>query len=318
MAELRVEGLRAYYFPAGEEPVRAVDGASFRLEKGASLGFVGESGCGKSTLGLALLRALPFPGKIVSGSMWLNGVDLMGLSEGEFDREVRWKRISMVFQGAMNALSPVYTIGHQLSEPLIYRQGLSKGEAMRLSIEALREVGLDEGALNRYPHELSGGMRQRAVIAMALVLRPEIVIADEPTTALDVVMQAQILNLLKGLKRRLGISVILLTHDLGVVSEIAEEVAVMYAGELVELGPSDRIYSDPRHPYTKGLMAAVPRIRGAKSRLASISGSPPDLSNPPKGCRFRPRCPEAMPPCERSPPTIEFEGDRMVRCWLYG
>ncbi|MEM2340091.1 MAG: ABC transporter ATP-binding protein [Candidatus Bathyarchaeia archaeon] len=317
MGELVVEGLRAYYFPTDKPPLRAVDDVSFELEEGSSMGFVGESGCGKSTLGLALLRLLPFPGRIVSGTARLNGIDLMSLPEGEFDRLIRWKRISMIFQGAMNALSPVYTIGDQLSEPFIYRSGLSKGDARKLSIKALEEVGLDEGIMDRYPHELSGGMKQRAMIAMALALRPEILIADEPTTALDVVVQAQILNLLKDLRRRLGISIILLTHDLGVISEIADSIAVMYAGELVELGPSDLVFSNPKHPYTRGLIAAVPRIRGGKSRPTSIPGSPPDLANPPKGCRFRPRCSMAMPYCERAPSMIEVGADHVVRCWLY-
>lgn len=318
MEGLMVEGLRAYYFPADGPPLRAVDGVSFELKGRSSMGIVGESGCGKSTLGLALLRLLPFPGRIVSGAVRLNGVDLMSLPEREFDRAVRWRRISMIFQGAMNALSPVYTIGHQLSEPLIYRSGLSKGEARELSIKILGEVGLDEGVMDRYPHELSGGMKQRVMIAMALALGPEVLIADEPTTALDVVVQAQILNLLKDLRERMGLSIILLTHDLGVVSEMADAIAVMYAGELVELGPSDLVFSNPKHPYTKGLMAAVPRIRGGRSRPASIPGSPPDPANPPKGCRFSPRCPMAMPSCERAPPVIELGGDRMVRCWLYG
>ncbi|MEM2988474.1 MAG: ABC transporter ATP-binding protein [Candidatus Bathyarchaeia archaeon] len=317
MEGLAVEGLRAYYFPADRPPLRAVDGVSFELGEGSSMGFVGESGCGKSTLGLALLRLLPFPGRIVSGAVRLNGVDLMSLPEGEFDRMVRWKRISMIFQGAMNALSPVYTIGYQLSEPLIYRSGLSKGDARKLSIKALEEVGLDEGIMDRYPHELSGGMKQRAMIAMALALRPEILIADEPTTALDVVVQAQILNLLKDLRDRLNISIMLLTHDLGIVSEIADAIAVMYAGELVEIGPSGLVFPNPKHPYTRGLIAAVPRIQGGKSRPASIPGSPPDLANPPKGCRFSPRCSMAMPSCERAPPMIEMGGDHVVRCWLY-
>ncbi len=318
MEALAVEELRAYYFPADKPPLRAVDGVSFELKGGLSMGFVGESGCGKSTLGLALLRLLPSPGRIISGAVRLNGVDLMSLSEGEFDRIVRWKRISMIFQGAMNALSPVYTIGHQLSEPLVYRLGLPKRDARELSIKALWEVGLDEGIMDRYPHELSGGMKQRVMIAMALALRPDILIADEPTTALDVVVQAQILNLLKDLRERLSISIMLLTHDLGVVSEIADAIAVMYAGEIVELGPSDLIFSDPKHPYTRGLLAAAPRIRGGKSKPTPILGSPPDLANPPKGCRFRPRCLTAIPSCERAPPTVELGSNRMVRCWLYG
>jgi len=317
MGGLEVEGLRAYYFPADRPPIRAVDGVSFELKGGSSIGFVGESGCGKSTLGLALLRLLPSPGRIVSGAVRLDGVDLMGLTEGEFGRSIRWRRISMVFQGAMNALSPVYTIGHQLSEPLIYRLGLSKGEARKLSIEALEEVGLGGDLMDRYPHELSGGMKQRVMIAMALALRPEILIADEPTTALDVIVQAQILNLLKDLRERLGISIMLLTHDLGVISEIADAIAVMYAGEIVELGPSDLIYSSPKHPYTKGLMAAAPRIRGG-SKIASIPGHPPDLGNPPKGCRFGPRCSAAIPTCERPPPMVELGAGHSVRCWLYG
>ena len=224
----------------------------------------------------------------------------------------------MVFQGAMNALNPVYTIGHQLMEPLKYHSGLVGEEARKKVEDALGEVGLDPSMMQRYPHELSGGMKQRVVIAMALILRPKIVIADEPTTALDVIVQAQVINLLKRLKKDLGISIIMITHDLGVISELADIVGIMYAGELVEIGSAEHIYNDPKHPYTQKLLNAVPRLRGKDTKLESIPGIPPDLKSPPSGCRFHPRCPYVMDVCKVStPPYFTFDSDQKAACWLY-
>lgn len=316
MADLKIDNLKAHFFTS-TGTVRAVDGVSFSLS-GKSLGIAGESGSGKTTLGLALMNLIPPPGRIVSGSIFLDGKDILRLSEEEYRTEVRWKQISMVFQGAMNALNPVYTIGHQLMEPLKYNSGLVGEEARKKVEDALGEVGLDSSMMRRYPHELSGGMKQRVVIAMALILRPKIVIADEPTTALDVIVQAQVINLLKRLKKDLGISIIMITHDLGVISELADIVGIMYAGELVEIGSAEHVYNNPKHPYTQKLLNAVPRLRGKNTKLEAIPGIPPDLKNPPSGCRFHPRCPYVMDVCKvSSPPYFTFDSDQKAACWLY-
>ncbi|MEM2896262.1 MAG: ABC transporter ATP-binding protein [Candidatus Bathyarchaeia archaeon] len=314
---LEVESLRTYYF-TGRGIVKAVDGLSFSLKKGESLGVVGESGCGKTTLGLSIIRLIPALGKIVSGSIRLDGKDILSMDEADFKKEIRWKRISMIFQEAMNALNPVYTIGYQLSEPLIYHLGLSKKDAIKVSKDALKKVGLNERIAKRFPHELSGGMKQRVVLAMAIILKPEIVIADEPTTALDVIVQAEVMNLLKKLKNEFSISVILLTHDLRIISEIADRVAIMYAGEFIEFGDIDYLFYSPKHPYTQKLLASIPRLRGEKSRLECIPGMPPDLMSPPSGCRFAPRCPYSMEVCrEKIPMETSINPDHSVRCWLY-
>lgn len=315
MALLEVENLKTYYFTL-RGPVRAVDDVSFELEKGKVLGIAGESGCGKSTLAWSLLGMVPPPGKIAGGSIYLDGVDIAKMSEEELRRKVRWKRISMIFQGAMNSLNPVYTAGAQIEEVLTYHGNMSKLDARKRVYELLESVGLDRSLSKRYPHELSGGQKQRVVIAMALALEPDIVIADEPTTALDVVVQAQILNLLKRLQKEKGISVILITHDLAVIAELADEVAIMYAGKIVEYGTSEQIFYKPRHPYTHLLMKAVPKLKGPKESLIYIPGQPPDLVSPPKGCRFAPRCPWAMEVCSKDPEELTMEGPHRVACWL--
>ena len=260
MALLRVEGLRTYFYTL-RGIVRAVDNVSFELDKGEVLGIAGESGCGKSTLAWSLLNQVPPPGRIVDGRIILDeNIDIVRLSEPEVRKKVRWKRISMVFQGAMNALTPVYTVGYQIAEPLIYHAGMSKEEAIKRAGELLELVGLERRMVDRYPHELSGGQKQRVVIAMALALNPDIVIADEPTTALDVVVQAQILNLLKELQWKIHMSIILITHDLSIIAELADKVAVMYAGKIVEIGSSEQIFLNPQHPYTRELIKAAPVI----------------------------------------------------------
>ncbi len=317
MPVLEVRNLKAYYLTS-RGPVKAVDNVSFDLERGESLGLAGESGCGKSTLGFALINLLPPPGKIVDGSIKIDGIEVVGKPDEELRREVRWKKISMIFQGAMNALNPVLTIGDQLSEPLIYHQGVSKEEAMERVKEHLELVGLDPDIYKRYPHELSGGMKQRAVIAMALLEHPDVIIADEPTTALDVIVQAQILNLLKSLKKKLNLSIIFISHDLAVISEIADRLAIMYAGEIVEIGPSENLYLNPRHPYTQKLLGAIPRLKKKVERLEFIPGAPPNLIHPPSGCRFHPRCPYRFEPCDKEePPFIEVEPGHYVRCHLF-
>ncbi|ACL10718.1 oligopeptide/dipeptide ABC transporter, ATPase subunit [Desulfurococcus amylolyticus 1221n] len=313
---LDVRNLKTYFYTA-RGVVRAVDDVSFTLNRGESLGIAGESGCGKSTLAYSLIRLVPPPGKITGGQIIFKGKNVLEMSEEEFRREVRWKGISMVFQGAMNALNPVYTIGDQIAEVLMLHQGYSKKEALETAAKMLQMVGIDPKRLKSYPHELSGGMKQRVVIAMALALNPPIVIADEPTTALDVVVQAQIMNLLKRLKKELGLSIILISHDLSLIAEIADKIAIMYGGEIIEYGPSEAIYNRPMHPYTIGLLGSIPRLHGELRDLTWIPGFPPDLANPPPGCRFMPRCPKAFNKCSEKPPLVEVEPGHYVKCWLY-
>ncbi len=318
MALLEVEGLKTYFYTL-RGVVHAVDGVSFSLDKGETLGIVGESGCGKSTLAWSLLRLVPPPGRIVAGSIRIDGKDIVPMREADIRREIRWKRISMIFQGAMNALNPVFKIGDQIIEPLLlHRKGITKQEAWDMAGNMIERVGLPRNILDRYPHELSGGQKQRVVIAMALLLKPDIVIADEPTTALDVVVQAQILNLMKRLHREEGMSIILITHDLGVVTELSEKIAVMYAGKIVEYGSADEIFQNPLHPYTRALIRAVPRLKGDIHKLEYIPGSPPDLRRPPPGCRFAPRCSRRFEPCDKEePPLVEYEKGHYVACHLY-
>jgi peptide/nickel transport system ATP-binding protein len=255
------------------------------------------------------------PGKIVEGVIKLNDMDIVKISDSDFDNKIRWKKISMIFQGAMNTLDPVYTIGQQMRE--ILKQHHFKGDVDEIIPESLKQVGLTESVADRYPHELSGGMKQRVVIAMALLLEPEIVIADEPTTALDVLVQAQIMNLLKKLKNEKGMTIILITHDLALISEIADKLAIMYAGQIVEFGMSSHIYKDPKHPYTQALLAAIPKLHSKDKQMHFIKGNPPNLLNLTSGCRFFSRCPYAMDICKENPPEIKTENNGYVRCWLY-
>jgi peptide/nickel transport system ATP-binding protein len=294
--------------------VKAVDDINFEIYDGESLGIAGESACGKSSLGAALLRVLQPPGKIVDGSIKLNDTDIIKLSDSDFDKKIRWKKISMVFQGAMNTLDPVYTIGNQMRE--IMEQHSFKGNIQSIITESLKQVGLDESVTERYPHQLSGGMKQRVVIAMALLLEPEIVIADEPTTALDVLVQAQIMNLLKRLKKEKGMTIILITHDLAIISEIADKIAIMYAGQIVEFGKSSQIYKNPKHPYTQALLSAIPKLHSSDKQMHFVKGDPPNLLNLTAGCRFYSRCPHAMDICKENPPEIKTENG-YVKCWLY-
>jgi peptide/nickel transport system ATP-binding protein len=312
-AKLDVVGLKAYYFTR-RGVVRAVDDLTFAINKSESLGIAGESACGKSTLGSSLLRALQPPGKIVGGKITLDGMDVSGLSDPDFDRTIRWKRIAMIFQGAMNALDPVYKIGDQMNE--LMRQHHFVGNTNKIISESLEQVGLDQSVTRRYPHELSGGMKQRVVIAMALLLKPEIVIADEPTTALDMLMQAQIINVLKRLKEENGMTIVLITHDLAIISEIADKIGIMYAGHLIEFGKASEIFENPKHPYTQALISAIPTIHGNKKEVRFIRGNPPDLTQPLEGCRFYERCPHAMDVCRKDPPLINSDTG-FTRCWLY-
>ncbi|MCI0562373.1 MAG: ABC transporter ATP-binding protein [Nitrososphaera sp.] len=311
--KLSVTGLKAYYF-ADSGTLRAVDGVNFQLSDNHSLGIVGESACGKSTLGAAIMRSLQPPGKIVGGSIVLSDSSLVEMPNNEFNSRVRWKKVAMVFQGAMNALDPVYTVESQLRE--ILKVHKFEGDFDEKIAESLKSVGLDQSVAKRYPHELSGGMKQRVVIAMSLLLAPELLIADEPTTALDVIVQSQIIKLLKKLQKEKGISIILITHDLALVAQIADMIAIMYAGQLVEMGSADEIYKNPRHPYTQALIAAVPRLRSSDKKIQFVAGRPPSLVEPPLGCRFYDRCPHAMDVCKKDPPEFKTKTG-YVRCWLY-
>jgi len=312
---LVVENLRTY-FTLESGTVKAVDGVSFTLRHGEALGIAGESGCGKTTTALSLVRILPSNGKVVEGSIKLMGIDLVGKSEKAL-RRYRWRQISIVFQGAMNALNPVQRVRDQIAEPIEERLNQSPDVARRRAGELLELVGIPRERGKAYPHELSGGMRQRAMIAMALACDPAIVIGDEPTTALDVMVQAQILQLLEDLRHKLGLSLVLITHDLSVIAETCDRVMMMYAGRVAEEGPVSEVFGRPRHPYTQKLLAAFPNIHADRRTLDVIPGSPPDLRDPPPGCRFAPRCSFAMDVCtEVVPPEVTFDGVR-VACHLY-
>ncbi|PZC51991.1 MULTISPECIES: ABC transporter ATP-binding protein [unclassified Mesotoga] len=314
---LTVDNLKLYYYTS-KGVVKAVDDISFSLNKGETLGLVGESGCGKTTTGFALLKMPTPPGKIVGGRIEIDGIDITPLRENEMRRNIRWEKISMVFQGAMNTLTPVYTIGKQMLETLQEHREMEREEARKRIEKYLNLVGLSGDIVKRYPHELSGGMKQRIAIATALFLEPKVIICDEPTTALDVIVQAQIINLLKDLKEKLDLSFIFITHDLATEAEVSDRIAVMYAGKIVEIGTNQQIYGEqgPCHPYTRNLLAATPRLHAKVSELSFIPGAPPDLLEPPSGCRFHPRCSLAMDKCkEEEPPLIEIEEEHMVACW---
>jgi oligopeptide/dipeptide ABC transporter ATP-binding protein len=313
---LVVENLRTY-FTLSSGTVKAVDGVSFELHDGEALGIAGESGCGKTTTALSLVRLLPANAKVVGGSVKLFGIDLATKSENAL-RRYRWREISVIFQGAMNALNPVRRIGDQIAEPIIERLGVPRVEANRRAVELLELVGIARDRAAAYPHQLSGGMRQRAMIAMALACDPAIVIGDEPTTALDVMVQAQILELLERLREQLGLSLILITHDLSVIAETCDRVLVMYAGRVAEEGPVRTVFREPRHPYTQMLLAAIPNLDSDRRLLGTIPGSPPDLRTPPPGCRFHPRCPLVMDVCrEVVPEEVRHADGVRVACHLY-
>lgn len=318
-ALLEVKDLKVSFFiHAGE--VQAVRGVSFNLDKGESLAIVGESGCGKSVTAQTIMRLIPSPpGRIMGGSVTLAGQELLTKSEKEMQR-VRGKDISMIFQDPMTSLNPTMTVGNQIAEGVRLHQKVDAAQARERAIEMLRLVGLPnpERRYSQYPHEFSGGMRQRAMIAMALSCEPKLLIADEPTTALDVTIQAQILELMKNLQARLGTAIILITHDLGIVADLCHRVLVMYAGRIVERGKVEDIYYRPQHPYTWGLLKSVPRLDAeSKRRLEPIMGQPPDLIKPPTGCAFAPRCNYAMRVClQHDPPAFPVEDGHQAACWL--
>ncbi len=301
---LKVENLKMYYHTSSGE-VKAINDISFNIKTSETLGIVGESGCGKTSLGTSLLGMPSIPGKYESGKIIIDGENIIDLKEEYIRKNIRWVKISMVFQGAMNSLTPVYTIGKQMLETLNRHIEMDKTEALKLIEEYLGYVGLHSNIANRYPHELSGGMKQRAVIAAALFLKPKLVILDEPTTALDVIVQAQIINLLKKLKKEFDLSFIFITHDLSLESEIADRVCVMYGGKIMELADNKDIYQKPLHPYTKRLLEATPRLNKSIGKLDFIEGVPPDLLNPPTGCLFYERCKERIEKCKEEEPEIK-------------
>jgi len=312
---LKVRNLRLY-FKTRNGFVQAVDGVDFDLRKNEATVIIGESGCGKSSLAKAILRLLPRNAGTYEGEIWLHDQNIMALNDENFRREIRWKRISMVPQAAMNALNPVMRIGDQVAEPALVHMNMNKEEATKSAARMLEHVGVPVDFLHRYAFELSGGMRQRSALAMALVTLPDVVLLDEPTSALDVLTQASIMNLMKRMKKDLETSFILITHDIATSSELADNVAVMYAGQIVEVSDARRFFTKPLHPYSHALMASVPRLRET-IEPEFITGQPPSLLNPPTGCRFKDRCPKRFAKCDEEPPTFIVDGDRKVKCWLY-
>jgi oligopeptide/dipeptide ABC transporter ATP-binding protein len=311
---LRVEDL-VLHFSTAKGVVRAVDGVNLDLDYTQAMVILGESGCGKTSLAKAILRLLPRNVETYSGKVYLGDSDVMSLGDEEFRENVRWVQMSMVPQAAMNALNPVLRVGDQVAEPTIVHAGARKAEALLQARDMFQRVGVPEGFMSRYAFELSGGMRQRVAIAMSLVTAPSLIILDEPTSALDVLTQANIFNVLKRIKQELEVSFVLITHDIATSSELADRVAVMYAGQIVEVSDARRFFGEPLHPYSRMLMASVPRLRG-NQEPEFITGQPPSLLDPPAGCRFAPRCPSCFDRCEQDPPVVGQHG-LQVKCWLY-
>ena len=319
---IQLTNLTTHFFTP-EGVVKAVERVSFGIDKGRTLGVLGESGCGKSVTALTIMRLIPDPpGRILGGEIEFEGSDLLQLSPAAM-RQVRGKDIAMIFQEPMTSLNPVYTIGDQIAETYVIHQGMNKTEAFQGAAEMLRLVGIPapERRVHEYPHQLSGGMRQRAMIAMAMACRPKLLIADEPTTALDVTIQAQILDLMLGLQEEVGMAILIITHDLGVIAEVSDEVVVMYAGQVVEYASIETLFLQPRHPYTLGLMASIPQLgrkfKEGKARLKEIPGLVPNLIRLPPGCLFQPRCPMAFAACTKErPPLFSLDAGHGVRCWL--
>ena len=315
---LRVEDLTTYFYTE-DGVVKAVDGISFNLRRGETMGLVGESGCGKSVTSLSIMRLIGQPGKIVRGKVVFDGTDLLSLSEDQMCK-IRGNKVSMIFQQPTSCLNPVFKVGEQISEVLMLHRAMSHDQAKKRAIELLSMVGIPSAKTRAesFPHEMSGGMCQRVMIAMALACEPALLIADEPTTALDVTIQAQILELMKDLKNNLHTAIILITHDLGVVAEMADHVAVMYAGKIVEEAEVTQLFDAPKHPYTQGLLASIPVLGQVRERLEAIPGSVPNLRNLPPGCRFASRCPHVMDICRTTEPELlMLDDNRTSRCWLY-
>lgn len=313
---ITIEDLHVEYLSA-RGPVRAVDGVSLAIRPGEVVGLAGESGSGKSTIAQAILRILQPPAVISGGKVEFGGRDILAMTDSQLE-DFRWREVSMVFQSAMNALNPVMPIGDQIVDAIRAHDRMGKAEARRRAAEMLKIVGIEERRIDSYPHELSGGMRQRAVIAIALTLNPPLMIMDEPTTALDVVVQKEIMYQIGELKQRLGFSILFITHDLSLLVEISDRIAIMYAGQIVEMAPARELFEQPLHPYTQGLMQSFPSLTGEKKRLTGIAGSPPDLISPPSGCRFHPRCPKRFEMCDKVIPKLtEVRPNHFVSCHLY-
>ena len=313
---LSVRDLKVQYMTA-TSAVRAVDGVSFDIAPGEVLGLAGESGSGKSTIAQSLLRILNPPAVIAGGSIRFQGRDILAMSDSELE-QFRWQDLSMVFQSAMNALNPVMTVGDQIVDTIVSHRAMNESRAWKRAEELFSIVGIDPSRLKSYPHELSGGMRQRAVIAIALALQPPMMIMDEPTTALDVVVQKEIMQQIQDLKEQMGFSILFITHDLSLLVEVSDRIAIMYAGQIVEMAPAREIYDRPLHPYTRGLLNSFPALTGPKERVSGIPGSPPDMSAPPSGCRFHPRCSQVRPFHKRLVPHLtEVEPGHFVACHLY-
>jgi len=320
MSVLEVKDLVTYY-TTFRGPVKAVDGVSFDIEKGEAMGLVGESGCGKTTVALSLLKLLPSNGKIVRGEVLFKGLNIVKMDDAELRDKVRWSGMSLIFQGAMNALSPVYKVEDQITEAIKQHEpSVKKADAQQRAKRLFEMVGIEPRRISSYPHELSGGMKQRAMIAMALASNPDLVIADEPATALDVIIQAQVLKLIRSLKEKLNLAMILITHDLSIVAETCEKIAVMYAGKIAEYGDVMSVFEEPLHPYAQGLLHAFPDINAPRQAMVSLSGFPPNLLSPPNGCRFHPRCKYAMDICMKEEPlTLDVgSGLHQVACHLVG
>jgi peptide/nickel transport system ATP-binding protein len=314
---LSVEGLTVEYWTR-KGKIRAVDDVSFSIAKSETLGVVGESGSGKSTLGLSLIGLVPFPGRITKGKVFLKGKEVLKMKKEDL-RNLRGKEVCYVFQDPMTSLNPVKKVGSHFVELIqTHEPNVKKEEALERARNLLKDVGIQPERVNDYPHQLSGGTRQRVMIALAIALNPSIVVADEPTTALDVIVQAKILDLLNTLRDSYGMALILITHDLSIVMERSDKTLIMYAGQMVEYAPSDEVYSNPEHPYAKGLLKSIPNIELADQKLEAIPGSPPDLLNPPDGCRFWPRCSEVFDRCRKeTPPLFKTKKEHLVRCFLY-
>ncbi|QTB26128.1 ABC transporter ATP-binding protein [Lysinibacillus sphaericus] len=316
---LEVKNLQTYFY-SSEGVAKAVDGVSFTLQKGETLGIVGESGCGKSMTSLSLLRLVPSPpGKIINGEILLNNTDILKLSDEEL-RKIRGNKISMIFQEPMTSLNPVLSVGEQIAESIRLHQGLSRKEAWQKAVDMIRLVGIPapEKRAKQEPYQLSGGMRQRIMIAMALACTPDVLIADEPTTALDVTIQAQIIDIIQNLQKQLGMSILFITHDLGVVAEVCDKIAVMYAGQVVEEGTTDSLFEKPLHPYTHGLIQSLPKLYEDQEELSTIQGTVPSPYHYPSGCRYAERCPFATELCrEKQPELLTIEPEKKVRCWMY-
>ncbi|MCL0035224.1 ABC transporter ATP-binding protein [Thermodesulfovibrionales bacterium] len=315
---LGIRGLRTHFFTE-DGVVRAVDGVDLKIGRREAVGLIGESGCGKSVTALSIMGLIPSPGRIAEGEIWFEDENLLKKSEAEM-RRIRGNRISMIFQEPMSSLNPVLTVGEQIAEAIRLHQGLSSSNAKRKAVEMLELVGISSSStrVNEYPHQLSGGMRQRVMIAMALSCNPSLLIADEPTTALDVTIQAQILELMKNLIKDFGSSLLLITHDFGVIAEVCDKIAVMYAGSIVECVHTKSLFKNPRHPYTRGLLNSIPRIDVDAERLENIDGTVPNLANPPAGCKFHPRCLYTKEICSRQSPSLaEVVSGHLVSCLMY-